>query len=178
MKISTLMFFILVANVLFAQQDPLHSQYMLNPLLINPAYAGLNNNFNGMAGYRIQWTGLEGHPQTMHASAHTSLVNNKIGAGILFLNDRAGSISNTETNVSVSYKLDLGKRTFSFGMQARNLNTYGVLVQTLIRDQYRFGYVFELPTNKSVGTKFATHEICLGVLLSVFSYHERFPDNF
>src|SRR5688500_8390835 len=80
MKISTLIFFTLLVNVLFAQQDPLHSQYMLNPLLINPAYAGLNNNFNGTAGYRVQWTGLEGHPQTMHASAHTSLVNNKIGA--------------------------------------------------------------------------------------------------
>jgi type IX secretion system PorP/SprF family membrane protein len=300
MKIQSLIFFMLLTNALFAQQDPLHSQYMLNPLLINPSYAGLNNNFSGMVGYRTQWTGLEGHPQTMYASAHTSLVNNKIGTGILFLNDRAGNISNTETNISISYKLNFGKRTFSFGMQAgmqsyrtdyselkildpddyaftdgwrgsrvnigagavlkgesffiglsvprllpsvfenggqefelynqhyylmgsyvhylsehlrlkpsvllrgvkgasvsadiamniningihtagvftRNLNTYGVLVQTLVSERYRFGYAFELPTNKSVGTKFTTHEICLGVLLSAFSYHELSPGNF
>jgi len=95
-KILILLAITLLAAPLFAQQDPLYSQYMLNPLLINPSYAGLNNNFNAMVGYRMQWTGLEGQPHTLNASAHTSLVNNKIGLGILFVNDRIGNISNTE----------------------------------------------------------------------------------
>jgi hypothetical protein len=38
--------------------------------------------------------------------------------------------------------------------------------------------VFELPTNKSVGAQFTTHEISLGIRLSVFSYHERSISNF
>jgi type IX secretion system PorP/SprF family membrane protein len=300
MKTLTLVFLTLVTTTILAQQDPLYSQYMQNPLLVNPSYAGLNNRLNGMVGYRTQWTGLQGQPQTMNASVHTSLVHNKIGIGILFLNDQIGNISNTETNVALSYKLDLGKQTFSFGMQAgmqnyrtdhtrlkffdpddnaftggergsrlnigagavlksekffiglsvprllpstfknggqefelynqhyylmgayvyylserlrikpsvllrgvkgapvsadiamniningihtagvftRNLNTYGILVQTMLKEQYRFGYAFELPTNRSVGTNFATHEISLGVLLSVFSYHEHSLGNF
>lgn len=283
-----------------AQQDPLYSHYMLNPLLINPAYAGLNNNFNAMVGYRTQWTGFEGQPKTFNASAHTSLVNNKVGAGLLFINDKIGNITNTETNFSVAYKLLLKEKVFSFGMQAglqnyrtdysdlnifdpgdnafmggergmrmnvgagailksekffiglsvprlipstfknggqefelynqhfylsgayvhyvnerirlkpsvllrgvkgapasvdlafnvnlnalhtagiftRNFNTYGVLLQTLFKEQYRFGYVFELPTSKSVGTNFTSHEITIGVMLSSFSFHERTLSNF
>lgn len=300
MKIFIPIFLSVLVNPVLAQQDPLYSQYMQSPLIINPSYTGLNNKLNVMVGYRTQWTGLEGQPQSMNASVYTSLVNNKIGAGILFLNDRVGTISNTETNISIAYKLELRQHIFSFGMLAgmqsyrtdypglkildpddnaftsgertsrlnigagaafkserffiglsvprllpsffknggqefelynqhyylmgtyvhyvselirlkpsvllraiegapvsadvaininingvhtagvftRNLNTYGVLVQTLVGEQYRFGYAFELPTNKSVGTKFATHEICLGVLLSVFRYHEHSPGDF
>lgn len=277
------------------QQDPLYSQYMLNPLVINPAYAGLNNNFNAMAGYRTQWAGLDGQPTTLNASVHSSLVGNKVGAGILFINDRIGNISNSETNFSVSYKLELNQTKFSFGMQAgfqsfrsdnsglnifdpddnafttdargtrlnigagailtserffiglsvprllpstfsnggqefqlynqhyylmggyvyylnehirlkpsallrgvkgappsvdlafnininalhtagvftRNLNTYGILLQTLIKEKLRFGYVFELPTKKSVGTQFTSHEISIGIMMSALSFHEK-----
>lgn len=292
--------FLLTTYCLQAQQDPLYSQYMLNPLLINPAYAGLNNNLNAMLGYRTQWVGLEGKPTTLNASAHTSLMSNKLGAGILLIQDRIGNISNTETNLSIAYKLEFKEQVLSFGMQAgfqnyrtdfselnifdpgdnafiggergsrvnigagailksekyfigisvprlmpstfenggqefelynqhfyvagayvhylnsnirlkpsillrgvkgapasvdlafnvnlnaihtaglftRNFNTYGLLVQTLLKEQYRFGYVFELPTNKSVGTNVTTHEISLGILLSAFSFHERSLSNF
>ena len=102
----------------FAQQDPLYSQYLINPLLINPAYAGLNNNFNAMVGYRTQWTGFDGQPQTLNVSSHTSLVDNKAGAGFLLVQDRLGNIATTEFNTSFSYKLILKEQTFSFGMQA------------------------------------------------------------
>jgi type IX secretion system PorP/SprF family membrane protein len=298
-KLYTLLFS-LVALSAFAQQDPLYSQYMLNPLVINPAYSGLNNNFNAMVGYRTQWTGLEGQPKTINASVHTSLVDNKVGAGILFTNDKIGNLSSTEAKATFAYKLNFEESTFSFGMQAgiqsfntdysglnildkgdnafmggergtrinmgvgvvlksekyfigfsvprllpttfkngnqefdlynqhfylmgayvhylnenirlkptvllrgvkgapasidlafnvninsihtvgvftRNLNTYGVLLQTLLAEKYRFGYAFEIPTNKSVGTQFSTHEITLGVLLSVFDFHDRALSNF
>jgi type IX secretion system PorP/SprF family membrane protein len=298
-KLYTLLFS-LVAISAFAQQDPLYSQYMLNPLVINPAYSGLNNNFNAMVGYRTQWTGLEGQPKTINASVHTSLVDNKVGAGILFTNDKIGNLSSTEAKATFAYKLNFEESTFSFGMQAgiqsfntdysglnildkgdnafmggergtrinmgvgvvlksekyfigfsvprllpttfkngdqefdlynqhfylmgayvhylnenirlkptvllrgvkgapasidlainvninsihtvgvftRNLNTYGVLLQTLLAEKYRFGYAFEIPTNKSVGAQFSTHEITLGVLLSVFDFHDRALSNF
>jgi hypothetical protein len=49
-KIFTVLAVTLLALQAFAQQDPLYSQYLLNPLLINPAYAGLNDNLNAMTG--------------------------------------------------------------------------------------------------------------------------------
>jgi type IX secretion system PorP/SprF family membrane protein len=90
----------------------------VKPLVINPAYSGLNNNFNVMVGYRTQWTGLDGQPQTFNASAHTSLVNNKVGAGILVTTDQIGNLKTTEANATFAYKLNLETSTFSFGMQA------------------------------------------------------------
>ncbi len=300
MKTLTTLAFLLLATLSFAQQDPIYSQYLFNPLMVNPAYAGLNNRFNGSVGYRTQWMGLEGQPQTINATLHTSLLQNKVGAGLVFSNDQIGSMSTTEVNAAFAYKLQLEKSVFSFGMQAgvqnfnsslnginpfdqdddlflngergtrinlgaglalksekffvglsvprllpttfksgdqefdlynqhlylmgayihhlnehirlkptvllrgvkgapasvdiamnlnfnaihtagiftRNFNTYGVMLQTLLKEQYRFGYVFELPTGKSVGTQFSTHEIMLGIQLSAFSFHERSLSNF
>lgn len=291
---------LLLATLSFAQQDPIYAQYLFNPLLINPAYAGLNNRFNGSVGYRTQWMGLEGQPQTINASLHSSLVQNKVGLGLLVVNDRLGSMNTTEINTAFAYKLQLENKTVSFGMQAgvqnfnssmtgvnpfdktddlflngergtrinvgtgialasekyfvsfsvprllpttfksggqevelynqhlylmgsyihylnehvrlkpavllravkgapasidvacninfnaihtagiftRNFNTYGLLLQTLLKEQYRFGYVFEMPTGKSVGTNFTTHEIVLGIQLSTFSFHDRSLSNF
>ena len=42
-----------------AQIDPLYAQYLNNPMLINPAYAGLNNNLNIGVSFRKQWAGFE-----------------------------------------------------------------------------------------------------------------------
>lgn len=299
-RLITIGLFLIATLQVFAQQDPLYSQYMLNPLLINPAYAGLNNNANAMAGYRTQWTGLEGQPTTMNLSAHTSVANNKVGVGILFSNDKVGGLSTTETNFSASYKLQFEESTFSFGMNAgiqsfrtdnsginlfdpddnafagdqrgsrlnigagailksekfligfsvprmlpsnfssggqdyqlynqhyylmmgyvhylnehirlkpsvllrgvkgappstdiafnlninaihtagiftRNFNTYGLLLQTLINEKLRVGYVFEVPTNNSLGPQFTSHEISVGLRLSVLSFHDKSLSNF
>lgn len=300
MKTLTTLALLLFATLSFAQQDPIYSQYLFNPMLVNPAYAGLNNRFNGSVGYRTQWMGLEGQPQTINASLHSSLVQNKVGAGLLVVNDRIGNLNTTEINAAFAYKLQLEKTTLSFGMQAgvqnfnssmngvnpfdpsddlflngergtrinlgaglalksdnyfiglsvprllpttfksgdqefdlynqhlylmgayvhylnehiqvkptvllrgvkgapasvdvavnfnfnaihtagiftRNFNTYGIMLQTLLKEQYRFGYVFEMPTGKSVGTQFTTHEIMLGIQLSTFDFHERSLSNF
>jgi len=35
-----------VGPVVNAQQDPLYSQYINNPFVINPAYGGITNNLN------------------------------------------------------------------------------------------------------------------------------------
>ncbi len=290
----------LFSTTAFAQQDPLYAQYMVNPLVINPAYSGLNDNLNANINYRAQWNGIDGQPTTINASVHSSFVKNKVGIGLIFSNDRLGNLSSTETNITGAYKINLKRSTFSFGMQlgiqsyntdfselnifdpddnaftsgdrgtrlnvgagailsnetyfiglsvprmlpssfensgqefdlynqhyylsgayvffrtgtvqikptvlfrgvigapaavdvavsgmingkhsvgvfTRNLNTYGILLQTMLAERINVGYVFELPTNKSVGTNFLTHELSLGVRLSVFDYHVDSPSNF
>ncbi len=299
---------ILAANILlgainftFGQQDPLYSQYINNPMVINPAYAGLNNNLNASLTYRTQWGGFDGNPTTVNVNGHISLVDNKVGAGLLIVQDKIGNVTNTEFQVAGSYKLQLEDVTFSFGMQAgvinfssnfselnladpgdpafagnenlskpnigagvalkseryfvglsvprllsttfkssmgeqfdlynqhyylfggyvfnmgtrlrlkpsvllksvkgsplstdlnfnlnidqlysagiftRNFNTYGIQLQALLKEQFRLGYTFELPTASSVGTQFNTHEIMLGIRMSVLSFHERSISNF
>jgi type IX secretion system PorP/SprF family membrane protein len=101
-----------------AQIDPLYAQYLNNPLLINPAYSGLNNNLNAGVTYRKQWAGFDGSPTTFNVNAHTSLFDNKMGVGLIVLKDIAGVNSNTEVHGTYAYRLDLDQKFFSFGLQA------------------------------------------------------------
>jgi type IX secretion system PorP/SprF family membrane protein len=278
-----------------AQVDPLYAQYLNNPLLINPAYTGLNNNFNASLTYRKQWAGFDGSPATVNASAHTSLFDNKMGVGLIILQDKVGSNKNTEIQATYAYRLDLDQKYLSFGLQTglinyrsdnnelnprdpnapefqgnqnfskagfgagiilnsdkyfiglsvprmlkpkgkftgsetelyqqhfyftgayvlflserirlkpsvllrgvkgsplstdvnfsfniderytagvftRNLNSYGLLAQLKLSNNYRFGYAFEMPTNKSVGTRYTSHEFSIGLNLSLLSFHDN-----
>lgn len=47
-----------------AQQKSQYTQYILNNILINPAVSGIENYIDAKAGYRSQWTGLDGAPIT------------------------------------------------------------------------------------------------------------------
>jgi type IX secretion system PorP/SprF family membrane protein len=279
----------------WAQTDPLYAQYLNNPLLINPAYSGLNNHFTASASYRKQWAGFDGSPTTFNVNGHTSLLDNRMGAGLMVVKDQVGANSNTEVHATYAYKLDLKNKYLSFGLQAgvvnfrsnngdlnpydpgdplftgtlnttkpsfgagailhsdryflgvsvprllkatesytdtteatlynrhfyamgayviflnehirlkpsvllkgvkgsrlsadlnfaanlnekytagvftRNFNTYGLLVQMKLGDQYRFGYVFEVPTNNSVGARFTSHELTFGINLALLRSHD------
>jgi len=298
----TLILAFAIAFRLSAQQDPIYAQYLTNPMLINPSYAGLNNNLQVNAGYRMQWMGLDASPRTFNLNGNMSIVNNKAGIGASVLADKIGNTTITEFNGVFAYKLKLqNDLTFSFGMQGgvlgfktdnselnirdpnddafpagttrsssvnlgagvslmsekffvglsvprmlpskinsgsqqfelynqhfylfgayvhtinerlrfkpsvllrgvkgaplsadvalslnfnmlytaglfvRNLNTYGVLLQAMLGEKLRLGYVFELPSTKSVGSQFKTHEIQLGLRMGVLNFHERSLSNF
>ncbi|MBL7873507.1 MAG: type IX secretion system membrane protein PorP/SprF [Cyclobacteriaceae bacterium] len=123
MRIIQSLLFFLTGISAVAQQDPLYSQYINNPMVLNPAYTGLNDNFNASVTYRNQWAGFDGHPKTFNFNSHVSLIDNKVGVGLLFINDQIGSTINTEMQAAFSYKLALDeKKTFSFGMQTGFIN--------------------------------------------------------
>lgn len=100
-----------------AQQDPLYAQYINNPVILNPAYTGINNLFNATLSYRSQWSGLDGAPKTVSFAAHSSFFENKVGGGIQFIRDEIGSNNNTQVNLTYSYKIDFGDNILSFGLQ-------------------------------------------------------------
>jgi type IX secretion system PorP/SprF family membrane protein len=281
---------------IFAQQDPLYSQYLNNPFVLNPAYAGLTNNLNFSLSYRNQWAGFEGSPKTINFNGHISLRDNKMGAGLMVISDQIGNSKITEVFGSYSYRINLtDDKVFSFGLQAgmanyqidnskvnpfhkdddlfqgnfsetkpsfgfgvilksdkffvglsvprmlrttietqgkqaslytqhyylmgsylffvserirfkpstllkfvsgapasvdlnasfiiqekyqaglltRSFNTYGLFVQALWKDSFRFGYTFEVPIGSSVGTNFSSHEITIGYRLNALSFHRN-----
>lgn len=274
-----------------AQQDPLYSQYLNTPIVLNPAYTGINDVFSASAGYRSQWNGLEGAPSTLSMTAHSSFLDNKLGGGLVIIRDELGITVNTQINLTGSYKIEFGENIFSFGMQfgvnsykdnnddllvrdandvlftgaqsftktnigagailkgtnyfvglsvprlmnstedignvetelysrhyylglgyvfllnsalslkagalvravadvpasvdlsasllfldrfsaglmTRNAETYGLILGAQLKENLRFNYTFEVPTNQSVGTSFNTHEIGLMLDLDLFS---------
>jgi type IX secretion system PorP/SprF family membrane protein len=60
----------------FGQQKPQYTQYVFNNLLLNPAVTGIENYTDVKAGYRSQWTGLQGAPVTSYLTIDAPLGNN------------------------------------------------------------------------------------------------------
>jgi type IX secretion system PorP/SprF family membrane protein len=135
-KLYALLLTLAVSGYCFGQQDPLYSQYLTNPLIFNPAYAGLNNSYNASVSFRNQWATFEGAPTTVNLSTHSSIVDNKVGIGLMAIRDRAGFLKNTEFEFLGSYRLNLDKYTVSFGMQFGFMNsTYMYDKVTLVNPQ-------------------------------------------
>jgi hypothetical protein len=67
---------------------------------------------------------------------------------------------------------------YTAGIFTRNLNTYGTLLQMKMGESFQLGYALEIPTNKSVGTVYSTHEFCLSMSLDVLSFHDKSLNSF
>src|SRR5688572_16962713 len=81
---------LLVMVVAHAQQRPLQSLYMFDPLLVNPAYAGTHVQLSGTAIYRNQWVNFDGAPKTFTGAIHSGFRKARVGLGLLFSNDQIG----------------------------------------------------------------------------------------
>lgn len=53
---------VLCSLVSHAQQDPLSAQYLFNPFIFNPAYAGFSRDLSVLATNRKQWADFNGSP--------------------------------------------------------------------------------------------------------------------
>lgn len=94
-KCITILLLLLCNSALWAQQDPQYTQYMYNPININPAYAGTRGVTTIFGVHRAQWVGLDGAPVTNAASVNAP-VGKSVGLGFSFVNDKIGP---TDTNV-------------------------------------------------------------------------------
>lgn len=64
-----------LATFVQAQQKPQYTQYVFNNYLLNPAVTGIENYVDLKAGYRSQWTGLEGAPVTSYLTINAPIGN-------------------------------------------------------------------------------------------------------
>lgn len=100
-----------------AQQDPMFTQYMFNPLSINPAYAGSADMFSAAVIYRNQWVNFDGAPITQTFTMHTPLKRESISVGLSAINDSHGPVDQTGFYADVSYRLFLDKSKLAFGLK-------------------------------------------------------------
>ena len=119
-----------------AQQKPQYTQYIFDPILINPAVSGIESYTDVKAGYRSQWTGLQGAPITsfftinapighefIEGDATSSPANGENplgrsytstymaaaphhGIGLTLVSDKAGPIR--QTNIDATYAYHIG----------------------------------------------------------------------
>lgn len=96
-----------VGSPLYAQQNPMYTQYMYNPTVINPAYAASKESMCFFGLYRNQWIGIDGAPKTANIGFTTPLNNPNLGLGVNFVNDHIGALDENSLAIDLAYTLDL-----------------------------------------------------------------------
>ncbi|MGO4911548.1 PorP/SprF family type IX secretion system membrane protein [Leeuwenhoekiella sp. W20_SRS_FM14] len=109
---------VLCCSSLYAQQEINYSQYMYNTMTINPAYAGSSDNFNIIANYKAQFTGINGAPETVSLGLESPVTYN-LGLGLNITRDALGPSEELNVDGNFSYSLQLSSQTYlSFGLKA------------------------------------------------------------
>jgi type IX secretion system PorP/SprF family membrane protein len=122
-RIIKLFILLLIPLSLSGQLTPVTSQYVLNPLSINPAYAGNRGALNIAAFYRLQWTGIPGAPETLTLAADAPFLDSKLGLGFIITSDKIGVTKETDFLTNYSYKINMNKGILSFGLGAGLMTT-------------------------------------------------------
>ncbi|MDB5119347.1 MAG: Type secretion system rane protein PorP/SprF family [Sphingobacteriales bacterium] len=111
-------FFFILLQVLClqvcAQQKSLFSQYMFNPLIINPAYSAIDNSLNITTVARQQWVGFKGAPNTQTLSIHSPIKKkSNTSVGLMAFRDQIGeSISETGAFITLAQRIKLNDETY------------------------------------------------------------------
>lgn len=113
------------------QHQPIMSQYMLNKFLYNPAFTGLKDQTSLTAGYRNQWTAIEGAPVNYYLTAHTPIGGENgrshIGIGGILFTDKIGPLRTSTVSISGAYHTPLTQSLhlsagLSAGIMQRSMN--------------------------------------------------------
>ncbi|TAD96501.1 MAG: type IX secretion system membrane protein PorP/SprF [Bacteroidetes bacterium] len=169
-KLYSTMILTLLCSSLFAQQDPMYSQYMFNGLALNPAYAGSHEGLSMTALLRQQWVSLEGAPSTQTFSIHTPIPKQRAAVGLMIVNDQLGVTRQTGLNLSYAYRIKFKKGgTLSMGLQASLMNVSSEFSKLKVRDLNDINFTSDdvqsfLP-NFGVGLYYYTKRFYLGVAM-------------
>ena len=109
-----------MSGLVTAQQDAQYTQYMLNTMVINPAFSGSRGVSSMGILYRSQWIGLDGAPTTQTLNFSTP-VTERVGVGFSIVNDEIGNGTSQETyfDASFSYTLPISETSnLALGLKA------------------------------------------------------------
>ncbi len=117
-RLCTISILLLMHTLLYAQNEPMFTQYSFNELFINPAYAGSHEAMSVSSVFREQWVNIDGAPSTKTLTAHTPFYRSKVGLGLTICQDEIGVASQTGVFGNYSYKIKLEQGTLALGVLA------------------------------------------------------------
>ena len=96
----------LIPNLTLSQQIPLHNQYIYNPLIINPSFAGVSAISSVNLTSRSQWIGFADGINTISFSGNYALSESQ-GVGGTVFQDNTGAMRVTALELDYSFKFPL-----------------------------------------------------------------------
>jgi type IX secretion system PorP/SprF family membrane protein len=180
--IFAIIILILISTSLWGQLTPVTDHYILNPLSINPAFAGNRGALNIATFYRRQWVGIPGSPQTMTLAVDAPLLNSKLGLGLMIVNDKIGVTKETQIATAYAYKIDMKAGYLSLGLGAGLLTTNTAWSDLIVLDEEDDYYqidsrVFVVP-DFSFGAYYTYQDFFVGFSIPrLLSYNFDFSKN-
>lgn len=92
-------------NITLGQRTPLFPEYDHNPLIVNPACAGMTSGSVSSLSHNRYTKNMEGSPQSSSLSHHSPLLDGKMGLGAIITDEKIGVTANTSAVVAYSYKI-------------------------------------------------------------------------
>jgi len=133
-KFITLLALALLPLMLAGQLTPVTNHYVLNPLRINPSYAGSRGGLSIAAFYRQQWVGIDGAPRTMSLEVDAPVLSDKLGLGLFVVNDQIGVTKQTEVMSSYAFRIKAGSGTLALGLGAGLVATNTAWSELIVND--------------------------------------------
>jgi type IX secretion system PorP/SprF family membrane protein len=99
----------LLSVTVWSSQDPLYTQFMTNPYLLNPALTGTYNYYQIIMNNRLQWLGLADAPITNTISMYGPMVNHPMGVGGYIMQDKFGPESKFSLNGTYAYNYSIAE---------------------------------------------------------------------
>lgn len=154
---------ITMVEVVSAQQDPQYTQYMLNTMVVNPAFTGSRGVSSIGALHRSQWIGLDGAPSTQTLNFSTPLTE-RVAVGFSAVHDEIGNGASQETyfDLAFSYTLPVSE----YGNLALGLKAGAHLLNLDFTKLINYGAETNLP---NIDNKFSPN---FG--LGAYYYSEKF----
>ncbi|MFN6946427.1 MAG: type IX secretion system membrane protein PorP/SprF [Cytophagaceae bacterium] len=142
-KYLIILFQIMVIQAFGQIHRPLFDQYLFNPLVINPGYAGSNEALTAVMHHRSQWSGFDGAPVNQTFAIHSPIGTQNANAGSIISLDRFGLSSRIDLMGVFAYRIPVGKGRLSLGLQGgvEYLSTAWDRVST--DPNYQDDYVFQ-----------------------------------
>ncbi len=116
MKRTLTFVFVLISFAAIAQFNPLQTQYMNNPMTINPANAGEIGYMSATLSARKQWLGFNGAPETFVFTIHSPVKNLHHNIGLIAAQDNLAVIHRSEVSLSYAYRIITPRVSFAAGI--------------------------------------------------------------
>lgn len=133
-RIFALIIFSIVSLQAFCQLIPVTDQYLLNPMLINPSYAGGRSALSASLIYRNQWLGMEGAPETGTFSIDAPFLSKRVGVGLIFITEKFGVTREKQIITNYAFRLHLGQGLLSMGLGADIVITNSAWSDLIVND--------------------------------------------
>jgi type IX secretion system PorP/SprF family membrane protein len=98
-----------------AQDEMTYNQYIINPVIVNPAATGANGGQNFFLHYKNQWTGFPGAPTTV-AVNYNGAIGQKLGLGAWVRNENIAYQNSLKAALSYSFRFKINDFKAALGL--------------------------------------------------------------